>query len=168
VREQQVAAEHPECLEVLDRSPAVLREVVLGIGRRRREVHRHADAALAGEVGGPREQLVAREVVADERHPSGDRSPARQRVEHRTLAIQHLVGRRGEWSELDVPPPRAERGAQSHARHTRSRALWVRDRARLDDGGDAVAHAVDSSQLRGELVVVRRVRTVQRNRPLED
>ena len=83
VGQQQVRPEHAEVVQVGDRSLAGAGEVALGVGRGRRQVHRHAGAHRAGEVGGAGQQLVAGQVVADEGDPALDEAARRERLRRR-------------------------------------------------------------------------------------
>ena len=54
VREQQVRAEHAELVEVHERAVTEALEIHLRVGRRRRDVHRHAGAAIRSWRAPPR------------------------------------------------------------------------------------------------------------------
>ena len=69
----------PRSVEVHERAHAGPGEVRLRVVAGRRDVHRHVRAAVAGEVGGAAEQLVGRQIVADERDPALDQATGRQR-----------------------------------------------------------------------------------------
>ena len=109
--------------------------------------------------------------MADERDPAGDRlaGTARERVEHRTLAVEHFRGRRGEGALVDVPAPGSDRAADADATHAhgdvRSGCATV---PASTASSPRSARALGAGEHRGELVVAAGVRAVQRHRPVED
>ncbi len=70
VGQQHVRAEHAELVEVHAEDGARFAQVAGGVPVVRRHVEREAGAALAGQLARADDQLVAHQVVADQRHPA--------------------------------------------------------------------------------------------------
>ena len=168
VAEQQVLAEHTEIVEVHRRPLPGLLQVPLGVGRRRREVHRHVGRLRPGEVGAAGQECIGREIVSDQGDPALDEAAGRERVDDRRLPLEDLVGRGRERAFLDVPAPHPEGGALPEPLETGGDAVGMRDGAGLDDGRHTGGQRFDGRQHRRRLVVVGLVRGVHRHRPLED
>ena len=113
-------------------------------------------------------ELIARQIVADERDPTLDQTSTWERVDDGALSVQNLGHGAGERTLFDVPSPCADRAADADRAHRLGDAFGMCDRAGLDDGGDAVLGALDGAQGCRQLVVVGCVRAVERNCPLED
>jgi hypothetical protein len=160
VGEQQVWSEHAEMVEMHDGPAPTPCQVALRVGRRGGQVHRHRRAELAREVGGTGEQRVRGEIVADERDPPLDQAAGGKELDHRALAIEHLVARRRVRPDLDVPAPRADRPPQPGRQHTGRHPFGVGDRSGLDHRRHTVAQRLDRAQRRRQLVVVTRVGAV--------
>ena len=123
-------------------------------------------SAGAGQLAGAGHQLVAHQVVADERHPC--RRPGRRRAARRAAPPGGRAPRR--------PVRRTARPStsQPHGRWCRAcrprrmpagDPLRVRHRARFDGAGDAVGDGLDAGQRGRQLVVVAGVRARARARP---
>ena len=169
VADEQMTAEHAQIGEVFHRAPSGPFEVSLRVRRRRREVHRHTGAEFAGEVGRAGEQFVRGEIVADEGDPTLDQASARWiPSDHGPLTGEHLRRRRRERPVVDVPPPHTDRGADTGRIEGDGDAVDVGDRAGLHQRRHAVRQRLDGRQCGRDLVVVREMRVVQWDRPLED
>ena len=131
-------------------------------------MHRHARAGGSGEFGCAGEQLVAGQVVADQRDPTLDETTWRKRVDDCPLPVEDLGDAADEWPLFDVPTPRSDGAADADRVHRLGDSIGVGDRARLDHGGDAVLRALDRRQGCRQLVVVAAVMAVKRHRPFED
>ena len=121
-----------------------------------------------GEFGGVAEQLVAGQIVADQRDPTLDEPTRWERLDDRSLPVEDLGDRAGERTLLDVPAPRSYRAADPDGLHRLGDSVGVGHGAGLDHCGDAVLHALDGAQSCRQFVVVGGVLGVNRHGPLED
>ena len=105
VRQQHVRPEHAEPVEMDERTATGAGEVADGVATVRRDVEREADPAVAGQLARAGDQLVAHQVVPDERDPALDEAAGRQPVEQVAVPREHLGGRGAEGHVVDVPSP---------------------------------------------------------------
>ena len=168
VGEHEMPAERPEMVEVHDRASTGAGEIALGVGRRGGEVHCHLGAELPSEIRRAGEQLVGCKVVPDQCDPSLHQSARRVGLDHAALTGQHFVVRRRERAGFDVPPPRADRAADTCRVHPRNHSIRVGDGAGLNERGDTVLERFDGAQGGRELIVVGGMFAVQWHRPAED
>ena len=108
----------------------------------------------ASQLGGAGEQLVAGQVVADERDPTLDQPAGGEGLDDGSLAVEHLRHGADERAFLDVPSPRADRAADADRLHRLGDAIGMGDGAGFDHRRDAVLGALDRRQRGRQLVVV--------------
>ena len=163
-----VRAEHAEAVEVDQRRGARAGEVRLPVAAVGRDVEREPRPPPAGQLARAGDELVAHQVVPDQRHPRLDQPAGRKPVDERLGGGQHVAGRRGERSLADVPPPPADRASRADRGERGGDPVGMLDRPGLDRGRDAVADRLDQRQRGAQLVVVGGVGGVHRHGPPED
>ena len=168
VREQDMGSERAQRVEVHERAPVRTLQPCGRVARVGRDVKREDDALLAGERGRAGEQRIAHEAVADQRDRSSHQSIAGERIDHRALTIEDLVGGSRVRTGLDIPSPRADRAPHADGPHGGGDAHGMGDRARFDDRRHAVRHLLETGENRGQLVVVGGMGGMDGHRPAED
>jgi hypothetical protein len=149
VGEEQVASEHPEPVEVDDRSHADSIKVALWISTMRGDVHCHPNPTLPRKIRRPAHESVGHEVVSDQRHPTLDEAARREEVKHLTLELEHLISRGGMGSIIDIPPPTPHPSAEPERPECPCDSVDVGNRAGFDDGGHAVQHRLGCAERGG-------------------
>ncbi len=168
VAQQQARAEHSQLAEVDHRPAPAAQRVRLDVGGPRRDVPGQLDVEPFGQTRRSGEELVAREVVAHERHPPGDRPGGRQGPDDVLLPGEYLVDGRAERHVLGVPAPAPDARADTRGAEPRRDAFRVGHCARLQHRGDAPGQTLHRGDGRGQFVVVAVGVGVQRDDPVED
>ena len=93
----------------------------------RRHVEREADAAVAGQLAGAGDQLVAHQVVADERHPTLDQTAGRQPVEQvaRAARAPRPPARRTAHRRRPIPTGRSSPACRPTRTAAATRSGWA-------------------------------------------